>query len=291
MKPAHVALAIGISLIWGINFVAAKAAVGYFPTFFFLAVRVTIVAIVLSPFIRKPALPVLKLFKISIILTVFHFGFMFAALENGLDAAVAVVIDQLRVPFAVALGYFVFGENMGKKGMFGIAVAILGTFVIVGTPNVIDNYAAFWMLVGGSAAWAFYNMQVKNLEKLDVLPFIGWVSLLGAPQLFIISFILEGNQFPLLVAAPPVAIVSLLYVAVAATIIAHGCWYYLLKNYPINRVVPYTLLVPVFGMVAGAVLLDEIMTRQIIVGGILTILGVSIVVIRKPKSAIGGDAT
>jgi O-acetylserine/cysteine efflux transporter len=291
MKPAHVALAIAISLIWGINFVAAKAAVGYFPAFLFLAIRLTIVILILLPFIKRPVMPMLQLFKISIVMVTFHFGFMFAALEHGLDSSVAVVIDQLRVPIAVTLGYFLFGEVLNKSGIFGIVVALLGTFVIVGTPNITENYPAFWMLVFSSTAWAFYNIQVKNLGEVDALSFIGWMSILGAPQLYIISFFIEHNQIALILDAPKMAIVSLLYVSIAATIIAHSCWYYLLKIYPVNLVVPYSLLVPVFGMLAGVAMLDEQMTWQIIVGGALTVIGVAIVVIKKPRVAKVGDET
>lgn len=292
MKPVHILLAIFISGIWGINFVAAKSAVTYFPSFFFLALRLTIVSIVLLPFIlRKAPISLKQLLKISTTWAVFHFGLMFVALEYGLDSAVAVVVDQMRVPMAVTLGYLLFGETVDKRGISGIAVAILGTFVIVGTPNVSSNYLAFWLLLGGSAAWALYNIQVKNLKNIDVLPFIGWVSLLGVPQLYLISFVMEKDQMHLLMQAPPMVLASLVYVAIAATIIAHGSWYYLLQHYPVNLVVPYSLLVPVFGMASGVLLLKEDLTWQIIVGGILTIVGVSIVVMRKPKIAKGGDTT
>ncbi len=289
MLPIHVVLAVAISLIWGVNFVAAKICVAYFPAFFLLAIRLSIVAIVLSPFMRKRQLPLKDLFKISVVLSVFHFGLMFLALQHGLDSSVAVVIDQLRVPFAATLGYFMFGEVVEKKGIFGIATAILGTFVIVGTPNVIQNYHSFWMLIACSAAWAYYNTQVKKLGQLDVLPFIGWISFFGAPQLFLISFLLEGNQLSLIPNTPHVVTFSLIYMSVITTIAAHGGWYFLLKKYPINRVVPYSLLVPVFGMIAGVMFLNEVITWQIIVGGVLTVVGVAIIVIKKPLAAESGD--
>lgn len=292
MKLRHVALAIFISMIWGGNFVAAKSAVAYFPTFFFMTMRLVIVSAVLLPFIKRPQLPFRKLLKISTTLTVLHFGFMFSSLEHGLDSTVAVIVDQLRVPFAVTLSYFLFGDKMEKHGIFGIVIALLGTFVIVGTPNIMGNYAAFWMLVAASAAWAYYNTQVKNLEDLDVLSFIGWVSILGVPQLFIISSILEGDQLHLLTQLPPPSVIgSLIYVSIGATILAHGCWYYLLRTYSVNLVVPYSLLVPVFGMSAGVMLLNEALTWQVIVGGILTIIGVAVVVMKRPKAARGGDTT
>lgn len=284
MSIPHIILAVFISLVWGINFVVAKLALGHLPPFFLLACRLTIVSLLLLPFLHKPELPLFNIFRISITLTVFHFGLMFMALGFGLNSSVAVVLDQMRVPFAVTLGYFLFGENIGRKMAFGIMLALIGTFIIAGAPNVMDNYYAMWMMIGAAAAWAFYNVQVKNLKDVDMISFIGWVSLFGAPQLFIISAIFETGQIESMIAAPKILIPSLFYLAVFATIIGHGSWYYLLQKNPVSQVVPYSLMIPVFGMLAGSVLLKEVITWHVIVGAIFTITGVGVIVINRKKA-------
>jgi len=285
MKPAHVLLAIFICLIWGINFVVAKSTLAYMPPFFLLAIRLAISAIVLLPFLRKPELPLSQIFRISITLTVWHFGTMFIALGIGLESSVAVVIDQMRVPFAVVLGYFIFGESINKRSAFGIMLAIIGTFVITGSPNVSNNYLPMWVMLSSSAAWAFYNVQVKNLKDVHMLSFIGWISLFGAPQLFIISAIFEHGQVASLLVSPVESALSLLYMAVFVTIVGHGSWYYLLQKHPINLVVPYSLLTPIFGMAASVVLLNEELSWHIVLGALFTLAGVAtIVVTKKPAS-------
>ena len=279
MKPAHISLAIFISLLWGINFVVAKATLAYMPPFFLLACRLVIVTIVLLPFLRKPELPLINIFRISVTLTVAHFGLMYMALGYGLDSSVAVVIDQMRVPFAVIFGYFILGEAIGKRVAFGIMIALVGTFIITGAPNVTSNYYPMWMMMGASAAWAFYNIQVKNLKDVHMLSFIGWVSLFGAPQLFIISAIFEHGQMESLLVSPIVTTASLLYMAVFVTIIGHGSWYNLLQKHPVSHVVPYSLLTPIFGMVSGVIFLKEIVTWHLMVGALFTIAGVATIVI------------
>lgn len=281
MKASHTILAIFICIIWGVNFVVAKAAVTHIPIFFFLGARLALASLIMAPFMHKPDLPFVDIFKISITLTVLHFGFMFGGLSMGIDSSVAVVIDQLRVPFVLILGYFLFGETIGRKGAFGIALALLGTFIITGAPTVSSNYLAMWMMVGGAAAWAFYNIQVKNIKNVKVLSFIGWVSLFGAPQLFIISAIFEHGQLESLQQSPQMAVLSLLYMAVFVTIVGHGSWFYLLQKHPVNKVVPYSLMIPVFGMIAGTIFLDEILTWQIIVGALFTITGVAAILVTR----------
>jgi O-acetylserine/cysteine efflux transporter len=290
MKPIHIALAISIAVIWGLNFVIAKSVLAYFPTYLMLTIRLAIIVVVLSPFLRKRVLPIKDLFKISVVFVLGHFGLMFLSLEHGLDSTVGIVLDQMRVPFAVVLGYFFFGEIMGKKGIFGIFLAILGTFVIVGTPNVSTNYQAFWMLISSSFCWAVYNVMVKNLDDINPLAFIAWISLLGLPQMFIMSMIVDKEYgLDLLLNAPLKEWASVFYIAIAATIVAHGSWYYLLRKYPVNVVAPYSLLIPFFGVASGVLILGEALTWQVLLGGFLTVLGVSIIVIRRPKFAKAGD--
>lgn len=289
MTAKHIALALFVCLIWGFNFTASKYAVGYFPTFFLLSVRLLLVSVILLPFIKKPQMPFIKLFSIATMLTVVHFGCMFAALENGLNSSVAAVVDQTRVPIAVLMGYLFLNESIDKKIILGIAIAIAGTLTIIGTPNIVHNYPAFFMLLGSSLAWAFYNIQIKNLPEIDVLSFVGWASVIGAPQMMIVSYFYEGNNIGLLMSAPMMPLLSLLYIAIGASLLAHGSWYYLLKIYPVSQVVPYTLLIPFFAIIMGAVIMNEYIGWQVAVGGILTIVGVAVVVLKKPEPVIGGD--
>lgn len=293
MNFRHTLLAIFICFIWGFSFVVGKYAVSYYPSFFMLGLRLVMVSVILLPFImKKPEIPIKKLLPISFTLTVLHFGLLFAGLGQGIDSVVAVVIDQMRVPFAAILSYFIFGEKFGKRSLAGLALAIIGTFVITGAPHIINNYMAFWLILASSFGWAVYNMQLHDIKlDMNVFSFIGWVSLLGAPQMFIISALIEHNQIDILLNSSVLNVMSLLYITILNTMVAHASWYYLLRKYDVNRVVPYSLLIPVFGILCGTVVLGEKMTPLIIIGSAITIVGVAIIVMRKPKTAELGENT
>jgi O-acetylserine/cysteine efflux transporter len=278
MQKLHMVLAVFIALVWGVNFVAAKAAMLHFSPFFFLGMRLLVIAVLLSPFLRYKPFSFWQMLKVSFTLTVLHFGLMFTSLQMGMSVSVAVVVDQLRVPFALILGYFLFGETLAKRGLVGVAVAILGTFVIMGAPSVVTNVESFWILLAATISWAFYNIQVKQMEEMNVFSFLGWASILGAPQLLAVSWLFEQDQWQQVQTATAMTWVSAAYVTLVATLVAHGCWYFLVKRYDINQVVPYTLLSPFFGMVAGILLLQEMISWETMVGGILTVSGVAMVV-------------
>ena len=65
--------------------------------------------------------------------------------------------------------------------------------------------------------------------------------------------------------------------------IGYGAWYWLLKRYAVNQVMPFMLLMPVFGVASGAAFLDEPVTLVLVAGAALTILGIGIILVRRPK--------
>jgi O-acetylserine/cysteine efflux transporter len=56
-----------------------------------------------------------------------------------------------------------------------------------------------------------------------------------------------------------------------------------MRRYSVNQVMPFTLLVPVFGVLSGVVFYDDRLTLPMLIGGVGTILGVAIITIRRPK--------
>ena len=292
MPFRDILLAMLVCLLWGGNFVAAKLMLQHFPTFFFLAIRLMVVVVLLLPFVKKPMLSWQQLLVVSLIFTVLHFGCMFGAMRLGLDVSVAVVVDQLRVPFAVLFSVFLLNERLGWRSISGIAIAFSGTMLIVGAPNAIGNILAFIISIGAPIGWALYNVRIKQLGNIGgPLGFLTWVALFGIPPLLLLSFCFESGQMDALKTVGWKEVALIAYIGIGVNIISHGVWYYLLARYPISQVTPYSLLVPVFGMVAAIVFLNETLTWQIIFGGLATLLGVGIVTWRRPAAALEGDET
>lgn len=65
-------------------------------------------------------------------------------------------------------------------------------------------------------------------------------------------------------------------------IFTYWIWYNMMRRYPVNQVMPFTLLLPLIGVAAGAVMRGEEVTWQMMVGGLATVAGVAIIVIRRP---------
>jgi O-acetylserine/cysteine efflux transporter len=65
--------------------------------------------------------------------------------------------------------------------------------------------------------------------------------------------------------------------------VAHTGWYYLISRYPVTSLSPVTLLSPLFGMLFGVTLLNDQLTPRMLVGAVITLVGVLIVVTREKR--------
>lgn len=116
------------------------------------------------------------------------------------------------------------------------------------------------------------------MESFNLL---GWSSLIGSVHLLAISLLFE--EMLLYEYISNKAIYSLLFTIIFPTFIGFGFWGYLLKKYPISLVTPFYLLMPFFGTVTTILLLKEAITLSIVIGGIVTILGVATILVEPKK--------
>ena len=97
-----------------------------------------------------------------------------------------------------------------------------------------------------------------------------------------LSLLIEGNQFPNVFDIAWAGWVALLFQSIIVAIFSYIIWYNLMRRYPVNQVMPFTLLLPMIGVISGHLILNEVVTWQMVLGGIATMAGVAIVVIRRP---------
>src|SRR5262249_28021363 len=69
------------------------------------------------------------------------------------------------------------------------------------------------------------------------------------------------------------------------SIVSHTLWYGLIHRHPINVTAPFALLTPVFAVLFGVLILGEQFTVWMLAGGLITLAGVTIIMIRRPAQA------
>jgi O-acetylserine/cysteine efflux transporter len=277
------AMALIVMVIWGFNFAVAKFGLREFSPMFLMCLRFAGVAVVLLPFVRAPWGQMKEIFILSVLLGSLHFPLMFTGL-TGVDAATASIAIQLQVPFSSILAAILYRDKLGWKRGLGMAISFGGVIVIAGEPRALDNTFYLGLVIVAALVFSIVNIQIKRIGDINGFALNGWMALMAAPQLLIATLIMETGQWEQLKSATWIGWLSIAYMAVMVTIVSYLLWYPLVRRYPVNQTMPWTLLAPVFGVLSGIVVLGEPMTPAMVVGGALTLVGVAVIVIRKaPK--------
>jgi len=123
-------------------------------------------------------------------------------------------------------------------------------------------------------------MQVKKLKHHPLLGVMCLASLLAIPQALILSLFLENNHWEHLRAVSLKSYLAITFIVISS-FGANYLWNRLIRDYPISTVIPYGLLVPIFGVILSIFALDEPLTLSILVGGIIIIIGISVLTLQK----------
>jgi O-acetylserine/cysteine efflux transporter len=283
MTIRHMLALVLVAAIWGINFAVIKLGLAEMPPIAFVALRFLGVVVVLLPFVRLRRRDLLKMLPLSFTLGVLHFSLSFLGIR-GIDAATAAIAIQLQVPFAALLAALLFKETLGWRRLAGMAIAFAGVVVIAGEPRFGGNLVPLLLVIVAACIWAFASAQMKMLgDEIDVLSLNAWISILAIPQLIVVSWLAEDGQIAALAGAGWIVWASVAYQAVLVTVVVYGIWYTMMRRFPLNQVMPFTLLVPLFGVAAGVVLMGDRLSAPMLLGGGATVLGVAIIVVRRPR--------
>lgn len=282
IRPLHIFLFVLIAVIWGFNFAIAKIGLAQLPPIFMMSLRWTLVGLLLAPFVKPPRGRWRPVLLVSFTLGFLHFAMMFTGLKD-VDAATAAIAIQLQVPFAALLAAIFFSDKLGWRRALGMAVAFVGVAIIAGEPRLAGNYIPLALVIVAACIWSVANIQIKMMGEIDGMTLNAWVGVFAAPQLAIASFILEDGHVAALAAADWRALMAVVYQAVAVVVVGYGAWFWLLRRYAVNQVMPFMLLVPGLGVLSGVLVLNERLTPALIVGGLLTVLGVAIITFIRPK--------
>lgn len=286
MTPVHTALAVFVMALWGFNFIAIKIGVTYLPPLFTAGLRFGMVAVLVVWFARLPREHAKAILMIAFVMGVVHFSLVFVGMQM-VDASTSILAVMSEIPFSYLLAALLLGERMDRRTIVGMVLSLAGIGVMIGEPRVMAGIVGFLMIVGSGVFWGLSNVWAKQLIGVSPVTLIGWTAIFATLPMFILSWIFERGQIPALVAADWQVYAALAYLVLGTTLAGYGLWYYLLRVYPMYRVVSFMPLMPVFGVAFAVLTLGEQLTWLIVVGGILTTAGVAAIVVRRPLPSPG----
>ena len=283
MSFKNILLALCAPLLLGFGFAIAKPAMQQFPPFLLMGLRFTIASLILIWWFPIPKKLLKDLFIVSIIGGTLTYGLVYTGL-NSVDASSSILLVHTEVPFGVIIAYFMFKEKPGVKNIFGIAVAFIGLFILLGAPNLEGKLIGVILLLLGAFAWSLGIVMAKPIsKKIGGLAVTAWICLFSGPMLLIGSFIFDGNTMNYIASADIKGWSIVAFLGLIMQPIAYGTWYHVIGSNPIHKVMPVMLLLPLTGLTTSILLLGEEPTNQVFIGGTIILIGVSMILFGKQK--------
>lgn len=278
LRPRDLGLALLVILVWGVNFAVIKVGLAGVPPLLLGALRFMLAAFPALLFFKAPKVPLRLYLVFGLTMSVGQFAFLFSAIHVGMPSGLASLVLQSQSFFTLVLTVLWLRERWQGNQLAGLLLAAGGLVLIGSAHGASMPLLGFLLTVAAAAMWACGNLVSRAVGRygpMNQLAFVVWASLVPPLPLLALSGLIEG---PDAIAAALqgfswASFASVAYLAWAATLFGYGVWTYLLARYPVNRVAPFTLLVPLVGLTTGWIAFGEMLQPVHFAGGALLMVG------------------
>ena len=282
-EPAHLVLLLVIQSVWGVNWIACKLAVTDIPPLLLVALRFAITFACVWPFMRWHPGQMRGLLIGSLLTGPLSFATGFAGLALAKDIAPLAVASNLGVPFATLLSALFLGDRIGAWRGSALVLSFGGVVLMGFDPKVLAYANALTLTVLSALFWAMAAIFLRRVRGVGAYDMQAWVALATWPPMLLGTVLFERDPIAAVTHASTAAWASLAMIVIGATLIGHSGFFWLLRRYPIPMLAPFLLLAPIIGALSGAFWFGDTLTWRMLLGGCLTLAGVSIITIREGR--------
>ncbi len=277
---------LAVAIVWGTTYLGIRVAVHTIPPWFVTAMRQTIASLILLVFLLKqnqlkwigwPALR--RQILLSSLMIIIANGLTTVA-EQSIPSGLTSLLNALN-PIVVFIGCVIIGlQKLTLKGVVGVVIGFLGVAFIFrdGLSDLLDpNYkTGIIFLAIAIMGWAIgtiytkkYTQQTSNifLDLFYQFVFSAVVQLIFA---FIFSEKIEPSTWSL------ESLLAVVYLGVFGSIIGYFCYNYSLKKVSATKVSILSYFNTIIAIFLGWLILDEVITYDLLIATALIILGVFI---------------
>lgn len=278
MSPMHLLLTFLVVAVWGINYLFIHMGLKELPPIFLVFARFFFTCFPAIFFVKRPKVPLKLLFGYAFAMFCFKFTFLFIAMKMGTSVGLASILLQMQVFFTLCFAALFLGERLQRAQMTGALIAFSGILIVAFNLGQNINTAGLILMLASAASFGTGNVLCKKMGKVNTISLLVWASVIAWPILLFVSCVIEGVE-AIKISLKHLTLISLIsisYTTCFSTFFAFGVWSYLLQRYPLTTVAPFTLLVPVIGMISSAFFLNEPIQTWKIISALLVSSGLVI---------------
>jgi drug/metabolite transporter (DMT)-like permease len=280
MKLLQVAELLLLAALWGASFLFMRMAAPEFGPIWLIECRVLLAGLTLMPMVLKQGLlPAVQghwrsLMIVGLLNSALPFSLL-AFTSLHLPAGTTAILNGTVPFFGVAVAYVWLQERLTGSRIMGLLLGFTGVVVLVGwretilTPGLLLAIGAgLWAALLYAIAAPFIRLHLQGVPSLAIA---------AGSQLSAALFLLPWLPFTQPAQMPSsLAILAVLGLALLSTALAYILYFRLIQAVGSTRALTVAYLIPFFAMLWGALVLQEAMTKSMLAGGSLILLGTAI---------------
>lgn len=263
---------------WGSLYIASKFALNSFSPYMLVFFRYFISVTVLYFVMKRKGIKKLKKGHFKYFLIIGGLGY-FAAIECQflstalLDASLSSLMNSLSPVVMPVTAFVLLKEKINKMVGAGIALSVIGVYVILGIGDVthIDIRGIVFGIIS-TILWTVNSCYIRKVsdeyDPVQVALYGMAVALIFAAPAAAVSL----KFYP--VQITPSAIPSLLYIALVCTAFSNVSWNKSLHLLDATTCAMFYPLQPLVSSLLGILLLGEIITSNFVIGAVIICCGI-----------------
>ena len=280
MKQRDLIDLLSLAALWGASFLFMRVAVPEFGPLAMVEMRVAVASLVLLAIVMRRAQmdallahwrPLLVVGAVNSAIPFALFGYALLSLSAGFGS----ILNATAPLFGAMIAFLWLHERLAPARVAGLFIGFAGVALLMwGKPSFHAGGDA-WAVLAILCACLAYGVGPNYIKR----------NLAGVPPLIIAT----GSQIAAAVLVLPLAVIewpkqlpgvtawlAVIALAIACTALAYVLYFRLIANVGPTRAIAVTFLIPAFGMLWGALFLDESVTFGMLAGCAVILVGTAL---------------
>jgi len=281
VNAASLARLILLSAIWGASFLFLRIGAPVLGPVLLIFGRVALAAVFLffvAMLLGKRS-GVLQHWRYFLILGFFNSALpflLFALAAKTISASLLSILNATAPIWAAVIGAVWTGTRLAPRSLIGLALGIAGVALLAGVETLAlpaGGWIAIAAALGAACSYGIATHYAKSARSAE--PFASAQGSMWAAMLFIAPVMVFT---PLPAAMPEARVIgSVIALGILCSGVAYLLYFRLIEDIGATPALTVTFLIPVFGVLWGAIFLDEAVGWHTLAGSLIVLTGTALV--------------
>ncbi|CAH0343941.1 DMT family transporter [Bacillus sp. CECT 9360] len=272
----YILLVILTTSLMGSSFAVGKIGLNYVSPMLLVGLRFTIAGLIMAMLVIKKPHPKLssdwgRILLIGLFQTAGVMACIFLSLKT-IPAGESSILTFSNPLIVVILASLFLGSKYHFSHWTGVIIGFVGVFITLGFHLQLKE--GTMLGVGSAISWSIATILIKKWgSRFNIWVLTAYQMLFGGLVLLVLGLTVETPKLIL----NPTSVFIIFWLAIMASIVQFAIWFYLLNEGDAGKTSAFIFLAPFFGVLAGWVLLGEVIQWYVYLGGFLIFLGIFLV--------------